>query len=144
MNKKRICIVCVIMVFSIMTGYLFEKESKEEISMEPDVVSSISMNRDQYLTVVANRNRIEDKEEFAKLLVKMCRENSFHTIKFSTDRGYATSVNMRVYLWKDEIEGNEPVMVVEYKTTGYGEEYDIVHDPEQFDLFIDGNCVNNY
>ena len=57
--------------------------------MEPDVVSSISMNRDQYLTVVANRNRIEDKEEFAKLLVKMCRENSFHTIKFSTDRGYA-------------------------------------------------------
>ena len=35
-------------------------------------------------------------------------------------------------------------MVVEYKTTGYGEEYDIVHDPEQFDLFIDGNCVNDY
>ena len=28
MDKKRICIVCVIMVFSIMTGYLFEKESK--------------------------------------------------------------------------------------------------------------------
>ena len=51
---------------------------------------------------------------------------------------------MRVYLWKDEIEGNEPVMVVEYKTTGYGEEYDIVPDPEQFDLFIDGNCVNDY
>lgn len=64
----------------------------------------------------------------------MCRENSFHTIKFSTDRGYATSVNMRVYLWKDEIEGNEPVMVVEYKTTGYGEEYDIVHD--QSSLFV--------
>lgn len=82
MDKKRICIVCVIMVFSIMTGYLFEKESKEEISMEPDVVSSISMNRDQYLTVVANRNRIEDKEEFAKLLVKMCRENSFHVLVF--------------------------------------------------------------
>ena len=48
MDKKRICIVCVIMVFSIMTGYLFEKKSKEEISMKPDVVSSISMNRDQY------------------------------------------------------------------------------------------------
>ena len=144
MDKKRICIVCVIMIFVIMAGYHFEKKSGEEISMEPDVVSSISMNRDQYLTVVANRDRIEDKEEFAKLLVKMCRENSFHKIKFSTDRGYATGVNMRVYLWKDEIEGNDPVMVVEYKTTGYGEEYDIVHDPEQFDLFIDGNCVNDY
>ena len=75
MNEKRICIVCVIMIFVIMTGYHFEKKSEEEISMEPDVVSSISMNRDQYLTVVANRYRIEDKEEFAKLLVKMCKLN---------------------------------------------------------------------
>lgn len=107
MDKKRICIVCVIMVFSIMTGYLFEKESKEEISMEPDVVSSISMNRDQYLTVVANRNRIEDKEEFAKLLVKMCRKNSFHTIKFSTDRGYATEIHMQVYLCEEDIKIKE-------------------------------------
>ena len=144
MNKKRICIVCVIMVFGIMAGCFLEEKYENHIPMEPDVVSSISMNQDQYLTIVANRDKIEDKEEFAELLVKMCRENSFHTIKFSTDRGYATSVNMRVYLGKDEIEGNEPVMVVEYKTTGYGEEYDIVHDPEQFDLFIDGNCVNNY
>lgn len=144
MNKKRICIVCVIMVFGIMAGCFLEEKYENHIPMEPDVVSSISMNQDQYLTIVANRDKIEDKEEFAELLVKMCRENSFHTIKFSTDRGYATSVNMRVYLWKDEIEGNEPVMVVEYKTTGYGEEYDIVHDLEQFDLFIDGNCVNNY
>ena len=103
MDKKRICIVCVIMVFSIMTGYLFEKKSKEEISMKPDVVSSISMNRDQYLTVVANRNRIEDKEEFAKLLVKMCRDNSFHTIKFSTDRGYATGIHMQVYLCEEDM-----------------------------------------
>ena len=31
-----------------MTGYHFEKKSEEELSMEPDVVSSISMNRDQY------------------------------------------------------------------------------------------------
>lgn len=104
MNKKRICIVCVIVIFAITTGYLFEKKSKEEISMEPDGVSSISMNRDQYLTVVANRDRIEDKEEFAKLLVKMCRENSFHTIKFSTDRGYATGIHMQVYLCDNDIE----------------------------------------
>lgn len=82
MNKKRICIVCVIVIFAITTGYLFEKKSKEEISMEPDGVSSISMNRDQYLTVVANRDRIEDKEEFAKLLVKMCRENHFIQLSF--------------------------------------------------------------
>lgn len=114
MNKKRKCIVCVIMIFGIMTGYLFEKKSEDEISMEPDVVSSISMNRDQYLTVVANRDKIEDKEEFAELLIQMYKENSFRTIKFSTDRGYPTSLNMRVYLWREDIEGCDPIMIIKY------------------------------
>lgn len=144
MDKKRICIVCVIIAFGIMSGYLFEKKSEEDIPMEPDVVSSSSVDRDQYLTVVANRDKIEDKEEFAELLVQMCRENSFQTIKFSTDRGYATSLNMRVYLWEDDIDGNDPVMVVEYKPAVYGKAYDIVHDPEHFNVFIDGNYVYNY
>lgn len=114
MNKKRICIVCVIMIFVIMTGYPFRMKSEEKISMEPDVVNSICVNRDQYLIVVANRDKIEDKEEFAELLVQMCRENSFQTIKFSSDIGGMTSVNMRVYLQREEIEGHEPVMIVQY------------------------------
>lgn len=142
MDKKRICIVCVIMVFSIMTGYLFEKKSKEEISMEPDVVSNISMNRNQYLTVVANRDRIEDKEEFAKLLVKMCRDNSFHTIKFSTDRGYATGIHMQVYLCDNDIEEAKVVMKIDYVQREYNENYDIYDNPEEFELHVDGEVIN--
>lgn len=142
MNKKRICIVCVIMVFSIMMGYLFEKKSEVEISMEPDVVSSISMNRDQYLTVVANRDRIEDKEEFAKLLVKMCTENSFHTIKFSTDRGYATGIHMQVYLCEENIEDANIVMKIDYVQREYNENYDICDNPEKFELHVDGEVIN--
>ena len=141
MDKKRICIVCVIMVFSIMTGYLFEKKSKEEISMKPDVVSSISMNRDQYLTVVANRDRIEDKEEFAKLLVKMCRDNSFHTIKFSTDRGYATGIHMQVYLCEEDIEEAKVAMKIDYVQRVCNEKYDICNNPEEFELHVDGETV---
>lgn len=142
MDKKRICIVCVIMVFSIITGYLFEKESKEEISMEPDVVSSISMNRNQYITVVANRNRIEDKEEFAKLLVKMCRKNSFHTIKFSTDRGYATGIHMQVFLCEEDIEDANVVMEIDYVQRECNEKYDICNNPEEFELFVNGEVTN--
>ena len=144
-EEKALVIDCVkmgIMVFSIMTGYLFEKESKEEISMEPDVVSSISMNRDQYLTVVANRNRIEDKEEFAKLLVKMCRENSFHTIKFSTDRGYATEIHMQVYLCEEDIEDANVVMEIDYVRRECNEKYDICNNPEEFELFVNGEVTN--
>lgn len=142
MDKKRICIVCVIMVFSIMTGYLFEKESKEEISMEPDVVSSISMDRNQYLTVVANRDKIEDKEEFAKLLVQMCKENSFHTIKFSTDRGYATGIHMQVFLCEEDIEDANVVMEIDYVQSECNEKYDICNNPEEFELFVNGEVTN--
>ena len=141
MNKKRICIVCVIIIFVIMTGYFFKKKSEKEISMEPDVVSSISMNRDQYLTVVANRDRIEDKEEFAKLLVKMCRDNSFHTIKFSTDRGYATGIHMQVYLCEEDIEDANVVMEIDYVQRKYNEKYDICNNPEEFKLHVDGEVI---
>lgn len=44
-------------------------------------------------------------------IVKKCKDNSFQSVRFSTDYGYATSLNLRVYLWEDEIEGQEPVMV---------------------------------
>ena len=142
MNKKRICIVCVIMIFVIMMGYHFEKTSKEEISMEPDVVSSISIKRDQYLTVVANRDRIEDKEEFAKLLVQMCRDNSFHTIKFSTDRGYATGIHMQVFLCEEDIEEAKLAMKIDYVQREYNEKYDICNNPEQFELLVDGEVIN--
>lgn len=142
MDKKRICIVCVIIAFGIMIGYLFEKKYEEDIPMEPDVVSSISVGRDQYLTVVANRDKIEDKEEFAELLVQMCRENSFHTIKFSTDRGYATGVHMRVYLHEDDIEKGNMVMEIGYVQRECNEKYDICNNPEKFELHVDVGGTN--
>ena len=142
MNKKRICIVCVIMVFGIMAGCFLEEKYENHIPMEPDVVSSISMNQDQYLTIVANRDKIEDKEEFAELLVKMCRENSFHTIKFSTDRGYATEIHMQVYLCEEDIEDANVVMEIDYVQREYNENYDICDNSEKFELHVDGEVIN--
>lgn len=108
---------------------------------EPDVINSIRSGNDERLTVVANRDDIEDKEEFARLLVNMCQENSFKTIKFSTDFGYATKLNMRVYLWRDEIEGNDPVMTVDFEPIDWKPGYDIVNNPEMFELYIDGELI---
>ena len=108
---------------------------------EPDVISSIKTNRDEMLTVVANRDKIEDKEEFANLLIEKCKDNSFQSIKFSTDNGYATSLDISVYCWKDEIDGQDPVMVVEYKPVEWGKDYDIMHDPDKFELYIDGELM---
>lgn len=133
--KKKLLLIC---LFTIL---FLQGCGEKHIPAEPDVVSSISMNRDQILTVVANRDEIENKEEFAWKLIEMCRENSFHTIKFSTDRGYATSIDMRVFLWKDEIEGHDAVMEIEYEPVEFSENYDIVNHPDKFELYVDGELV---
>lgn len=135
MLKKKLFLICLVALL------MLQGCGEKHTPAEPDVVSSLSMNRDQYLTVVANRDEIEDKEEFAWKLIEMCQENSFQTIKFSTDRGYATRIRMSVYLWKDEIEGNDAVIEIEYEPEEFNMDYDIVNNPDKFELYVDGELV---
>ena len=109
MEKKRKIrtkwkmVVVVVLVVAVMIGIGLEGEERR-VEGEPDVISSIIMNNEQYLTVVANRNKIENEEEFTKLLIKMYEENSFHSVKFSTDMVDTEKVYMKVYFWRDEIK----------------------------------------
>ena len=100
--KMVIAVVLVLVVVTILGIGLEGEERRAE--GEPDVVSSMIVNNEQYLTVVANRNEIENKEEFTKLLIKMYEENSFHSVKFSTDLVDTEKVYMKVYFWRDEIK----------------------------------------
>lgn len=135
-------IIVAIFCFGLLAcSHTATSDENAHILGEPDVINSIRSGNDERLTIIANRDEIEDKEEFARLLVKMCQENSFKTIKFSTDFGYATRLNMRVYLWRDEIEGNEPVMTVDFEPIDWKPGYDIVNNPEMFELYVDGELV---
>lgn len=135
-------IIVAIFCFGLLAcSHTATSDENAHIPGEPDVINSIRSGNDERLTIIANRDEIEDKEEFARLLVKMCQENSFKTIKFSTDFGYATRLNMRVYLWRDEIEGNEPVMTVDFEPIDWKPGYDIVNNPEMFELYVDGELV---
>jgi hypothetical protein len=58
----------------------------------------------------------------------MYKENSFHSIKFSTDHGYATSLDMTVYSWKEDIENGKSIMQIEFRPIEYGKDYDIADD----------------
>lgn len=110
--KMVIAVVLVLVVVTIL-GIGLEREERR-VEGEPDVISSIIMNNEQYLTVVANRNEIENEEEFKKLLIRMYEENSFHSVKFSTDLVDPEKVHVKVYLWKEDIKKNEPRMLIEH------------------------------
>ena len=86
--------------------------------------SKVAINRKRLVS-----DRISIKEKF------------FYSIKFSTDRGYATSLGMNIYLWKEDIEDGASVMTVEYRPVEYGKDYDVVNNPDKFQLYIDGKEV---
>ena len=112
-------------ILIIAAGSIYGKSESGHKEGEPDVVGTFSVNRDENLTVVANRKNIEDREAFARELLQMYKDDSFYSTKFSTDRGYATSLDMNIYLWKEDIEDGESVMTAEYRPVEYGKDYDV-------------------
>ena len=111
--KMVIAVVLVLVVVTIL-GIGLEREERR-VEGEPDVISSIIMNNEQYLTVVANRNEIENEEEFKKLLIRMYEENSFHSVKFSTDISDPEKVYMKVYPFRETIKEKETDPILEFK-----------------------------
>ena len=119
MEKKRKIrtkwkmVVAVVLVVAVMIGIGLEGEERR-VEGEPDVISSMIVNNEQYLTVVANRNEIENEEEFKKLLIRMYEENSFHSVKFSTDISDPEKVYMKVYRWRGDIKKEELLLRIKY------------------------------
>ena len=103
---KIILIILLLLSTTFLTQYIsvFLQNYKSEHSGVPDLVNSFSTNSDYTLTVIANSNTIENKEDFARQIITMCRENSFKTLQFSTDLGgYRCSVFMHSLFSKSRI-----------------------------------------
>ena len=95
--------------------------------------------------LIANRSRIEDKEEFAREIIHMCQDNSFHSIRFSTDiNGYPLELNILVYLNRKELEEGELVFEIEFSTDDFSGEYDIKNDADKFRLYLDREEIDFY
>ena len=93
--KRRLIFTC--MLLMLLVGCTRTKGEGE-----PDCVSSSSYNEELRLTIVANRDVIEDKESFAKEVYEMCRNNSFKSMMLSTDiQGFPEKITARIYLWKE-------------------------------------------
>ena len=69
--------------------------SKKETG-QPDVVCSMKNNRDEMLTVIANRDKIHDKDKFAEHLLQMYKDNAFDSMLLSVDMGYPRNLEMQV------------------------------------------------
>ena len=96
MKKKIIAVISGTAILIIAAGSIYGKFESSHKEGEPDVVGTFSVNRDENITVVANREDIED---------------------------------------------GESVMTAEYRPVEYGKDYDVVNNPDKFQLYIDGNEI---
>ena len=109
----------------------------EENSGIPDAVSSISDGETCRLTVVANSSVIRGKTKFAEKVIEMCRENSFRSLRLSTDiEGWPRELDIRVYLRKRDIGEEKPVMEILYEPADSGGKCDIRSDREMYRMRI--------
>ena len=139
MKKQRtkgivLVVVCFICVMCICSG--FHKAQSEELSEIPDAVNSTRFNTTEHLTVVANQEEIADKK-----IIKMCRENSFQSIKFSYDMVCPTELQISVYKTEKDLNDNKQFCEIAYLLDEENGEYDIIHNPEKFILYVDGEKV---
>ena len=113
----------------------------------PEKVSTQKNSQYGMFTAVGNKLPTEDGLEvelngtWKDGKFGMYKDDSFHSTKFSTDHGYATSLDMYIYLWKEDIEEGESVMTAEYRPIEYGKDYDVVNNPDKFQLYIDGEEI---
>ena len=104
----------------------------------PDAVSSFYNGRECRLTVTANSSDIDDREQFAREVFQMCRENLFRTIKLSTDiSGWPESLDIAVYYHRTDIGEKAPVMRIRFVPPDDGERYDIWNDPGEYEMLIE-------
>ena len=92
MKKKIIAVISGTAILIIAAGSIYGKFESSHKEGEPDVVGTFSVNRDENITVVANREDIED---------------------------------------------GKSVMTAEYRPVEYGKDYDVVNNPDKFQLYID-------
>ena len=44
---------------------------------------------------------------------------------------------------RDEVKDNDSVMTAEYKTEEWNRDYDIINNPEEFNVYVDGELIEN-
>lgn len=151
-KRKQKAGVILIAVFFLLCGAgSWYRQWQADHTGIPDAVSSRTENGQCFLDVIANADRIEDTEGFAWTVIQMCRENSFRSIRLSTDLyGYPERLEINVYLHREEVNKEKPVLRIRYEPAedfaegGSEGKYNIKDHREKYKLYVDGKEIPCY
>ena len=109
---------------------------------EPEVINSRFVGAanysEEHINIALNKLYAGDYGEIAEDLVKKCRENSFHNLKFSYDISKPNALYGTVYLSHSSFEKGDVLFSFEYIQPEIDGDYNIIDNPEHFSLKIVG------
>lgn len=137
---KRAAIIMLIVLSVFLLGCGENRQNKTDRPSTPECVGSVNSARDYHLTVLANRDVIEDKEAFARELIEQVRKDGFHKIKFCYEDtgGYPIGLEIRVYLWEEDWQdrNKDPYMIITFRQENMLDGYNIVEHNDKFQMNI--------
>ena len=130
MKKILITLICAVMLLCACS-------KEEELNGIADCVNSFESNNFYNLSIIANREEINDKEQYALELIEKVKDNAFKTIMFSYDvKGFPIGLEMNVYLTEEDKTNGNLFMCVRFTQENIINEYNIVDDYEKFSMEI--------
>lgn len=108
------------------------------VTVRNTMSSSWDGKRTEYMTVVANKLYIWDREAYGQELVETCIGNHFRDVRFSYDMGYPVEITMEVYANETARRLGIKCCSVRYaqrEEDGY--RYNVWDNPEKFTLTVD-------
>lgn len=112
------------------------------VQKKPKLVSSITSLDTAYLTILVEQWFAGNKEETAKEIVEMCRQNAFTNIRLiSEGKDYPRTLFISVYKTEKQMKRGSLWMSIKYVRKDESSAHNIASAPENYQLYIDGRLV---
>ena len=134
MIRKRTVII-VITILLLLAGSL----SYLQWGRQMDVSSSFASGSDNHyelrVSVILNTLVVTDQQKCVEQIFEKCRDNSFHSVRFSYDIQIPRALSVTVYKnQKDAESGNSAFSFSYQQANQIDGSYNIVDNPEKFTL----------
>lgn len=134
--KKKFIVGCIILMIIISRVVIFCGGDLGEMLIYNSSSTIMGEYHNERIEVIVNQRRILDKWDCAEQIVEKCRENSFKNVRFSYDLSKPNELDVIVCRnKKDADEGKWDFQFRYIQETGE-RQYNIVNDPEKFQIEI--------
>ena len=104
-----------------------------------DILSTSHIGTSEYINIITNQYIIINKEDFAHELIDMYQNNSFKSMKLSTDFEIPTSIQFDIYQKNADLRKDKCIMEIEIKCVDNQENIRNSDDYAQpYQIYIDG------